>query len=67
MSHSCSGPGCSQSLQENSPGVDLSEAPFWQLTREDEDSDREVLGTHETLYFCSDECVTEFINGKTQA
>lgn len=61
MTRQCSGPNCENQLAECLPGISVDESPFWALTREDKDSDREVLGTHETLHFCSDSCVKEFI------
>jgi len=60
MPVNCSGPSCDETLEESPPSISVDESPYWQLTRQ-KDTNRQVLGMHEFKYFCSDECVMEFI------
>ena len=65
MATNCAAPDCDEILSDNSPGVSLKEAPFWELVREDPETDNEVLSTHESLYFCSYACVSTWVEHDT--
>lgn len=60
MAIPCSAPDCDEQLAGSSPGVNVDESPYYQLTREKPDCDRQHFGTHRFDYFCSHECVIAF-------
>lgn len=45
-------------MRDNLPGVDIREAPYWTLTEKDEESNPM---TTSTKYFCTNECVRQYL------